>query len=268
MNGNIYQRSEEQSNKLYKILLKISWFHILGIASVILVFIIWTILSEFRFIKPIFLPSPSDVYIRFLQVKRDLAYDFFRTFYRMVIGYVVGCSSGLLIALLMGRSRILNALATPIIQILKPIPPLALTPFAILWWGTSFNVVFFLVTFGCFFVMVLDGIEAIKNVPKIYHWAGAALGENEGGIYRRIVLPSIIPSVIGGLRVSIVMAFNLATLAEFNIASGGLGDIVIRGYRHLRTDILFLGIFCVVALALVVDLAIVLISRKLIRWTG
>ncbi len=102
----------------------------------------------------------------------------------------------------------------------------------------------------------------------MYYWAGAALGETKGGIYRRIVFPAIIPSVIGGLRVSIVMAFNLTTLAEFNIASGGLGDVVIRGYRFLRTDILFLGIFCVIILALVIDLVVVFLSRKLIRWLG
>jgi ABC-type nitrate/sulfonate/bicarbonate transport system permease component len=244
------------------------WFHLISLLSVVTAVAIWAALSELRVVKPIFLPSPSDVYLRFQQIQGELAYDFLRTFFRMTIGFMIGCSSGLLVALLMGWSRAINALANPLIQILKPIPPLALAPFAILWWGTRLEGVLFLIIFGTFFVMAVDGIEAIKNVPKIYRWAGAALGESESGIYRRIVLPCIIPSIVGGLRVSIVIAFNLTTLAEFNIASGGLGDIVIRGYRFLRTDILFLGIFCVVALALVVDLVVVAISRRVIKWTG
>ncbi len=257
-----------QSRLQKRIAIQFPWFHLLGIFSVLTVIAIWTLLSELRIVKPLFLPSPSDVYIRFLQYKDDLALDFLRTFYRMISGFAIGCSLGLGVGLLMGWSRIVNAITNPVIQMFKPIPPLALAPFAILWWGTSIKGVFFLVIFGCFFVMVIDGIEAIKNVPRMYYWAGAALGETKGGIYRRIVFPAIIPSVIGGLRVSIVMAFNLTTLAEFNIASGGLGDVVIRGYRFLRTDILFLGIFCVIILALVIDLVVVFLSRKLIRWLG
>lgn len=244
------------------------WFHLFSLLSLATAFAIWAVLSEFRIVKPIYLPSPSDVYLRFQQIQGEIAYEFLRTFFRMMLGFVIGCSSGVLVALIMGWSRIINAITNPIIQILKPIPPLALAPFAILWWGTRIEGVLFLIIFGCFFVMAVEGIEAIKNVPKIYRWAGSALGENESGIYRRIVLPCIVPSIVGGLRVSVVIAFNLTTLAEFNIASGGLGDIVIRGYRFLRTDILFLGIFCVVALALVIDLFVVVMSRRLIRWTG
>ena len=263
---NVFSEREQAGQTDRKTRFSIPWFHIIGIAAVLAVLALWTLLSELRVVQKIFLPSPREVFYRFQQVKDGLGLDFLRTFFRMIVGLTIGCTAGILAALVMGWSKIANALTNPIIQILKPIPPLVLAPFALLWWGTGIQGIFFLIIFGCFFVMVIDGIEAIKNVPKIYRWAGAALGETRGGIYRRVVLPNIIPSVIGGLRVSVVMAFNLTTLAEFNVASGGLGDIIIRGYRHLRTDILFLGIICVVALALVVDLLVVMTSRKLIKW--
>lgn len=244
------------------------WFHLLGISSVLFALIIWTIISEFRVVEPLYLPSPSDLYIRFQEIKDSLADNYLKTFFRMMVGFVIGSSAGILVSLVMGRSRIASALTNPIIQILKPIPALALAPFAMLWWGIGVEGAFFLVIYGCFFVMVIDGIQAIKNVPKIYHWAGAALGATKSRIYSKIVLPYIIPSIVGGLRVCVVMAFNLVILAEFNMASGGLGDIIIKGYRFLRTDILILGILFVVALAVVTDLIMVIISRKVIRWVG
>lgn len=264
MNKNNIDRSASISKNSRS---KVPWFHLLGIVSILSLITIWVVLSEFRIVPPLFLPSPSDIFRRFLEIKDSIAQDFLLTFYRMMVGYIIGCSLGIITALLMGWSKVINAISNPIIQILKPIPPLALIPFILLWWGTDMKGVLFLVIFGCFFVMVINGIEAIKNVPQIYKWAGGALGEKNGGIYRRIILPMIMPNIIGAFRVSTVIAFNLVVLAEFNIGSGGLGDILIKGYRFLRPAILFLGIICVVLLALVIDLLIIYISRKIIRWT-
>lgn len=244
------------------------WFYLLGISSVLFAFIIWTIISEFRVVEPLYLPSPSDLYMRFQGIKDSLADNYLKTFFRMMVGFVIGSSAGILVSLIMGRSRIASALTNPIIQILKPVPALALAPFAMLWWGIGVEGAFFLVIYGCFFVMVIDGVQAIKNVPKIYHWAGAALGATKSRIYSKIVFPYIIPSIVGGLRVCVITAFNLVVLAEFNMASGGLGDIIIRGYRFLRTDLLILGIFFVISLALAIDFTMVIISRKLSRWVG
>jgi len=267
MKEKIFIKAKSTENKK-KINIPFPWFHLLSIAAVIFILAVWTIISELRIVKPIFLPSPIDLYMQFKQVKGDLAYNYLQTFFRMMTGFVLGCSAGILASLIMGRSRIASVLTNPIIQLLKPIPAIVLAPFAILWWGVSIKGVFFLIIWGCFFVMVIDGVEAIKNVPKIYHWAGAALGATKSDIYRKIVLPCIIPSIVGGLRVSLIAAFNLTILAEFNIASGGLGALIIKGYQFLRTDMLFLGIFFVITLALVVDLSIVIISRKVLKWTG
>jgi len=265
MKEKIFIKAKSTESKK-KIIIHFPRFHLLSIAAIIFVLAAWTLISELRILKPIFLPSPTDLYNQFKQVKGDLAYNYLLTFYRMIIGFVLGSSAGILVSLIMARSRIASAITNPIINLLKPIPPLVLAPFAILWWGISIKGVFFLVIWGCFFVMVIDGIEAIKNVPKIYHWAGGALGATKGDILRKIVLPCMLPSIVGGLRISLVSAFNLTVLAEFNIASGGLGGIVIKGYRFLRTDMLFLGIFFVITLALVVDFIIVIISRKVFKW--
>lgn len=259
-NNEVRQRTLEESSWFR------SRFHLIGIASVMAVIGVWTLITELKIVPELYLPSPTAILRRFFELRKDLGRNFLLTLYRMMVGYLIGCISGILVAVLMGRNRVFEALVNPIVQMLKPIPPLVIAPFAILWFGTSELGVFFLVIFGCFFVMVVDSTEAIRNVPKIYKWAAAALGGSQNQVYWRVVLPCIVPAIVGGLRVSVVTAFNLATLAEFNIASAGLGDIIIRGYRFLRSDLLFAGVLCVVGLSLVLDLVILTLSRRLLKW--
>ncbi|MDZ7837963.1 MAG: ABC transporter permease subunit [Actinomycetota bacterium] len=212
-------------------------FHIIGICSVVSFLIIWTAITELRIVESLYLPSPSDIYIRFLEEKSTILSDYLNTFFRMTVGFIIGSSAGIIVALIMGRSRVAAAFANPIIQLLKPVPPLALAPFAMLWWGTGVEGAFFLVIYGCFFITGGGWCASYKKYPKIYHWAGASLGATKNNIFTRAVLPCMFPSIIGGLRVCLVTAFNLVILAEFNMASGGLGNIIIKGYRFLITDL-------------------------------
>jgi ABC-type nitrate/sulfonate/bicarbonate transport system permease component len=168
--------------------------------------------------------------------------------------------------MIMSWSKWTRALIEPIVQIFKPIPPLALAPFMILWFGLGLEGILFLVIWGCFFVMVIDATEAIRTVSPIWIWAASALGHSKRSIYFRVILPSILPHILGGLRISMVMAFNQVMLAEFNVASGGIGELVIKGYRFTRVDLLFLGIISIVSVAVLMDFLLILVGRKVTKW--
>jgi ABC-type nitrate/sulfonate/bicarbonate transport system permease component len=188
------------------------------------------------------------------------------TLLRIVSGFCLGSGLGLFVALLGGLTRVVRDLLEPLIQVLKPIPAIAMAPFAILWFGLGFRGILFLVAWGCFFITVIDASEAIKNVPKNYVWAASALGASRAGVYFRVVLPSILPHILGGLRVSMVIAFNQTILGEFNSASGGLGQTIIQGYVFGQTDILFLGIIMIVLLAVIVDQLLMQIGQRATKW--
>jgi ABC-type nitrate/sulfonate/bicarbonate transport system permease component len=136
----------------------------------------------------------------------------------------------------------------------------------IIWFGASNGGVEALVIWGCFFIMVVETEEALKNVPTVHRWAALTLGESSWGLRLRVMLPASIPGLMGGLRISMVSAVNLTILGEFNIASGGVGDLIIRGYDFLQTPLLYLGVLIAVGLALVLDWLVRLIRVLVVRW--
>jgi ABC-type nitrate/sulfonate/bicarbonate transport system permease component len=212
------------------------------------------------------LPSPLSVIQRFETQKDTLLNDVAITIARVSVGYLIGCALGIVAALCISSSRSLNYLFDRVLPMLRAIPPLAIVPFITLWFGLKLRGMIFLVAWGCFFIMAIDSLEAIKNIPKIYTWASYSLGLNKFGIYRRVIFPAIIPGIIGGLRVSAITGFNLALLAEFNMSSDGIGLIIITGYRFLRSDLLIFGILVAVIIAFLADLFVGTIGRYLSRW--
>lgn len=241
---------------------------LLGIVGILAVFAAWYLLSSYHVVRSLFLPSPDQVWRRFLDIRGSLASDLGRTLLRVLIGFAIGTSAGLLVAVIANWNRFVANVLEPVIQLFKPIPAIALAPFAILWFGLGLKGIIFLVVWGCFFVTVIDATEAIKNVPRIYLWAAASLGTPRRRRYLRVVLPYIVPGMLGGLRVSMVIAFNQTILGEFNASAGGLGGVIIKGYTFNQTDILFLGIILVVLAAVATDTLLVQIGRRAVRWAS
>jgi ABC-type nitrate/sulfonate/bicarbonate transport system permease component len=239
---------------------------LLGVLAVAMVLAAWYLLSAYSVVRPLFLPPPAQVWRRFLEIRGDLGWNVERTVVRAFMGFAIGTALGVAVALVGRWSRIVGGLLEPVVQLFKPIPAIAIAPFAILWFGLGLKGILFLVAWGCFFVTVVDASEAIKNVPKTYLWAAAALGTSPHRMYLRVIMPCIVPGILGGLRVSMVIAFNQTILGEFNAAAGGLGEVIIKGYTFNQTDILFLGIILVVLVAVAVDAVLVQVGRRAVRW--
>lgn len=239
---------------------------LVSVNSVLIVLAAWYLIAHFRLVPPLFLPGPPSILELFSQEGSTLVGDIGRTMLRMALGFTLGSLSGVALACFLSWSRTAAAFLEPILQVLKPIPALVLTAFAILWFGTELSGIVAITAWGCFIIMVIETREAIKNVSTIYLWAGAALGASRGMTYRRIILPAILPGIIGGLRVAVVMAFNLTLLMEFRAGVGGIGYLLIRGYTFLRTNVLFAAIICMVVAALLVDLSLARALRRAVRW--
>lgn len=238
----------------------------LRLAGIVVVPLIWLVLSGLHLVSARALPSPFSVYASLAAQSDTLALNFALTVERAFLGYSVGCAAGITAVLVMGWSVALRGFTEPVVLMLRPVPPLALAPFAILWFGLGLAGVVALSSWGVFFVLIVVGLEALRSVPIIYVRAAQALGAGPGIVYRRIVLPALLPGLMGGFRVALVVAFNLTILQEFTIASGGLGEVIMRGYRYLHPPQLIGGVLCVILTVLVLDLAFVAVRARLLAW--
>jgi len=241
----------------------------ISLVTIIAIIIIWFLTTYvFKLIPSLFFPSPIDVFTTLVNVRSTIVSHSLITLYRVIASFGIGSLVGILVGLMMTRFKIVYGFFNPIIEALRPVPPIALIPFFILWFGIGDFGKLLLSAIGCFMVMVVNTIEAVKNVPRIYQQAAASLGATEGYSYRTVIVPAIVPELISGLRVGLALAFSLVIAAELMGAQTGIGYLIMVARRSLNTPTIFLGIIIIGLEAWLMDSLLSSLTRRLTNWTG
>jgi ABC-type nitrate/sulfonate/bicarbonate transport system permease component len=235
------------------------------IASLIAFVLLWFLASVYDVIP--YLPTPIEVLDVFVEHPGPLLGHALHTLVRGTVGLVIGSALGVLVALFFGWNRYIRAFLMPTLVAAKSIPVLALIPIFILWFGIGEKSIVPFVVVGCFFIVVVISIEAIANVPKVYLWAAAAMGASSTQHYTRVILPAIVPGIVGGLRVAAASAFPLTLAAEFLGAQQGLGYYIIKGVALLQVPEMIAGVIGVTALAIAADAAVRVATGRLTSWS-
>ena len=240
-----------------------------SIITMVVLIVIWFVTTtELKLIPSLFFPSPSDVFNTLVQVRSSIVNHSFITVFRVIVSFALGSLIGVLVGLLMTRFQIIFGLLEPVIEALRPVPPIALVPFFILWFGIGDFGKLLLAGLGCFMVMVITTIEAVRNVPRIYLQAALSLGAENAYSYRTVIVPAIIPELIAALRVSLALAFALMIAAELMGAQTGLGYMIMVARRSLNTPTILLGIIIIGLEAWLSDRLLGYFTRSITKWTG
>nr|WP_255411823.1 ABC transporter permease [Cryobacterium sp. M91] len=187
---------------------------------------------------------------------------------RVIVSWAAGSILGILTGLAMARSQVLRFALTPLIEALRPVPPVALIPFVILWFGIGDNGKIFLGALACFMVMVVNTTVAVSNVPPVYTQAARSLGASESRIYRTVILPAITPELLSGFRIGSALAFAVIVAAEFLGANDGIGRLIMQASRTLNTSVVLLGTIVIAILAVLLDQVIWRVSARVTRWSA
>jgi ABC-type nitrate/sulfonate/bicarbonate transport system permease component len=235
--------------------------------TVLILLAVWVYVTQRELVRPLFLPPPEALRDSFDSLAPHLKQDIYDTVVvRIIPGFVIGTCLGTLLGILMATSRLVRAIADPVVEILRPLPPLALIPLLILWSGIGSRTQITLIAYGSFIVMVVTAFEAVRNVPPIYLHAAATLGASRFQTFRRVVIPAIIPDIFGGVRVSAAASFGYAVAAELIGAQSGLGYRLILARRYLKTDNIVVILIVIAILAFVFDQLVRRANDRLTRW--
>jgi ABC-type nitrate/sulfonate/bicarbonate transport system permease component len=240
--------------------------YLLGFLGIATGLAVWLILVYFRLVPKYALPTPGELAKLWISESPRLLKNILLTIMRSVCGFAVGSIMALFFTFVRSWIPVIDTLIEPIIQIFKPVPPLVLSPFMIIWFGSDNEGVISLAIWGSFFLMLVEGHEALEATPLMYTRAAATLGENKFGMRWRVMFPAAIPHLIGAMRITLLLSINLVILGEFSAASGGIGEIIVHGYRFLRPDLLFFGVIVGIAVAVVLDILVRIVSIRLRRW--
>ena len=151
----------------------------------------------------------------------------------------------------------------PLIQVLRPISPLAWIPIAILWFGVGDGAAVFLIFLGCFFPLLLTAINAVRSIPQVYVNAGRNFGLPTTDLFGRVLLPAAMPQLMVGLRITLGVAWLVVVAAEMIAVNSGLGFLIVDARNAgNRYDLVVAGMVLIGVIGLLLDLAL----RRMERW--
>jgi len=229
--------------------------------------ILWVVISELKLIRPIFVPSPGDIWKAFLGMYEILPQAILTTVVMTLSGFAIGVAFGTISGLVMAFSKTIRELMGTIFDFMRPVPVFALIPLFILWFGIGRAPQIALIALGTSVILGVTTLEAIRNVPTIYVRAALTLGANRRRIYSTVIVPYIIPHLIGAIRVAAAASWGLDVAAEFMGSQQGLGYLIILQQTYLRTAGIILLVVIYSTLAVIMDTIIAYLERRITRWT-
>ncbi|WP_255990650.1 aliphatic sulfonate ABC transporter permease SsuC [Chitinolyticbacter albus] len=188
------------------------------------------------------------------------------SFWRTAIGFAIGGGLGLLLGLITGMSRRGELLLDTSVQMIRNIPPLALIPLVILWFGIDEGAKLFMVAFGTLFPVYINTYHGIKSVDTGLVEMAKSYGLKGWPLFRDVILPGALPSILVGVRFAIGFAWILLIVAETISASSGIGYLAMNAREFLQTDIVVLAILLYALLGKASDVLARQLERIWLRW--
>src|SRR5512138_1634197 len=246
----------------------------------------WEAISDAGWVSPIVLPPPSKVFLRLVAYalplepfdpaagtgrlawafSGELPHDAATSLYRVGVGFVIGAGLALPLGLLMGARSTIHDLMNPIVQILRPIPPIAFIPLSILWFGLGNPPAFFLISLGAFFPVLINTITGVRSVDRIYLRAARNLGADEWTLFWRVMIPASMPYILAGVRIGIGVAFIVVIVAEMIAVNAGLGYRILEAREYFWSDKVIAGMITIGLAGLGIDLVMSRLNAWLLRW--
>lgn len=242
----------------------------IGIAIIIpAVFLIfWAVSSKNGTLNTNILASPENVWKRFLKMAADgsLQKNVLASTVRVLKGFFLGALFGLVMGSLIGLFKPINRLLSAVIAILRPIPPISMIPFFILWLGIGESSKLVIIALGSFWAVLLNTIQGFQDTdPKLLEVA-RVFGKGKLVVLLKIVLPSAVPSVFTGLRLGISHAWTAVVTAEMIAASSGVGYMIQFARELAQPDLLLLGIIAIGVIGLIIDVIVLYVQKKVVYW--
>jgi ABC-type nitrate/sulfonate/bicarbonate transport system, permease component len=171
-------------------------------------------------------PAPSAVLKAWVGLLGDPGYwqSWYLSLLRVLSGFIAAMLIGIPLGLLMAVSRTFNWLWFPSFEVLRPIPPLAWVPVAIIFWPTQELSIGFVTFLGAFFTVVINVVGGAKSIDGRFFQAAQAMGASQWDIFRRVVLPATLPSIVVGSSVGMGITWNVVVAAEMISGGGGSGS--------------------------------------------
>jgi len=251
------------------------------IGRLTLVFLVWLtgwwLITWIFNVDPVFLPPPTDVFERLVKMATvsmgdgTLVVHILGSLKRFLTGFALAALIGIPVGFAMGYFKPINKLVTPIFEAIRPIPPIAWAPFAILWFGLNVGAQAFVILLAAMPPIIINSQLAIRMTDRRLIDAARVFGASPLRVLLEVALPSSIPLVFTGLRIGVAngwMALIAAELVAGDGSSTGLGYLILQGQRTLNADLSIAAMIVIGIIGALLDVTLNRANRYFQRWSA
>ena len=246
----------------------------LSVAGFVAFFAVWSLIAASGWVSPQFLPSPLAVLEKFIDLTQapfvgyTLQQHLASSFGRFAMGFGLAVVVGIPLGLLMGWFRWLDAIVSPLFDALRFVAPIAWVPFAALWFGTGIGGPVLIIFSGAFPPCVINAYRGAKFVEPRFIEAAQTLGASHWRMITEVLLPSSVPSIVAGLRISAGLGWQSLVGAELIVASSGIGYMLVRGQANISTSSVMSGMIAIGLVGFAIDALLRMWERRVHRQRG
>lgn len=229
---------------------------------------LWYAIAASGVINPGLVPTPLQVGARFwdLLVHGGLAFDVLISAERVTLGVALGIVCAVPVGFAVGWYRHIRSFVDPLINFFRALPPIALIPLVIVYFGIGELAKVVILFYASFFAGVIVMYEGVGQISPIYVRVARTLGATDGEIFRKVIVPLTVPHLLTALRVALGVAWATLVAAELIAARRGLGAVIENASSFFQLDTIYVGIICIGFVALAMDLVLRTVARRLVSW--
>ncbi|WP_312061671.1 taurine ABC transporter permease TauC [Pantoea septica] len=247
----------------------------LSLLSLALLLLIWWSITALGLISPLFLPAPQQVLSKLLLIASPQGFmdatlwqHLAASLTRMLVALFAAAAIGIPVGIAMGLSPAVRGLLDPLIELYRPVPPLAYLPLMVIWFGIGETSKILLIYLAIFAPVTLSTLAGVRNTQQVRIRAAQSLGASRWQLLRWVILPGALPEILTGLRIGLGVGWSTLVAAELIAATRGLGFMVQSAGEFLATDVVLAGIAVIALIAFTLELGLRTLQRRLTPWNG
>jgi ABC-type nitrate/sulfonate/bicarbonate transport system permease component len=239
-----------------------------GFAVLVLLLVLWEVASRAALVNQVYVPPVTKIATELWRVllNGEILRHLGASAVRFGLGYVIAVALGLGIGLLMGYFRAGYLLLEPLIEALRPLPPPAIIPMAILFLGIENQMKVFVIAFACFFPVVVNTIQGVAGVDRVLLDTARTFGLSTREILWKIVLPAASPNIVAGMRIALAIALILTVISELVASNDGVGFMILDMERAFRIPEMYAYIFTLMVVGYLLNRLFVLFEARTLAW--
>ncbi len=233
-----------------------------------LIVLLWELITLTGIVGAGLVPSPVQVWSTFWKqlITDQLWLDVYMSSQRVILGLACGIVLAVPVAFVLGWYRSARRIVDPLINFFRSLPPIALIPLVIVYFGIGELAKVVMLFYASFFSGVIVMYEGIVQTNPLFIRVARSFGATDGEIFWRVIVPLSIPHVLTALRVALGVCWATLVASELIAAQRGLGAVIENASNYFQLDTIYMGIICIGLIALIMDSCLRAISLRLVKW--